>query len=61
MRGKNINVDELNEFEIFEHFEYLGWKNLLDMGKNVYSKYIKIFFSNMKVSKHIVESLTIKS
>lgn len=31
------------------------------MQKNVYPKYIKMLFSNMKVSKHVDESLTIKS
>ncbi|KAB1201580.1 hypothetical protein CJ030_MR0G002897 [Morella rubra] len=38
-----------------------GWKNLLDMGKNVYPKYVRMFFSNMKISKHVGGSLTIKS
>ncbi|KAB1220626.1 hypothetical protein CJ030_MR3G009424 [Morella rubra] len=47
MLGRKVSVESLSDFEIERLFVKQGWRNLLDMGNEVFPKYVRIFFSNM--------------
>ncbi|KAB1212960.1 hypothetical protein CJ030_MR5G005106 [Morella rubra] len=61
MLGRKVSVESLSDFEIERPFVKQGWRNLLDMGKKVLPKYVRIFFSNMTVGWEARSLFTVKS
>ncbi|KAB1222886.1 hypothetical protein CJ030_MR2G013624 [Morella rubra] len=49
MWGRKANVSSLSDFEIVRLFVEQDWENLLDMGNEVYPKYVRIFFCNLTI------------
>ncbi|KAB1226559.1 hypothetical protein CJ030_MR1G001455 [Morella rubra] len=47
--GSSRSSADHSDFEIERPFVKQGWRNLLDMGNEVFPKYVRIFFSNMTV------------
>ena len=61
MLGRIINVDSLAEFNIERPFMKQGWGNLLNMGTEVYPKYIRLFFATLTVGWEAGGLFTVKS
>ncbi|KAB1208130.1 hypothetical protein CJ030_MR7G013013 [Morella rubra] len=61
MLGRKVNVESLSDFEIEHVFVKQGWRNLLDMGNEVFPKYVRIFFCNMTVGWEAGGLFTVKS
>ncbi|KAB1212924.1 hypothetical protein CJ030_MR5G010224 [Morella rubra] len=58
MLGRKVNVESLSDFEIERPFVKQGWRNLLDMGTEVFPKYVRLFFANMTVGWEAGEEVT---
>ncbi|KAB1202679.1 hypothetical protein CJ030_MR8G012631 [Morella rubra] len=58
MLGRKVNVESLSDFEIERPFVKQGWRNLLDMGTEVFPKYVRLFFANLTVGSRERDTLT---
>ena len=61
MLGRKVDVESLSEFEIERPFVKQGWRNLLDMGIEVFPKYVRLFFANLTVGWEARGLFTVKS
>ncbi|KAB1202509.1 hypothetical protein CJ030_MR8G022024 [Morella rubra] len=61
MLGRKVNVESLSDFEIERPFVKQGWRNLLDMGTEVFPKYVRLFFANLTVGWEAGGLFTVKS
>ncbi|KAB1203279.1 hypothetical protein CJ030_MR8G019417 [Morella rubra] len=61
MLGRKVNVESLLDFEIERPFVKQGWRNLLDMGTEVFPKYVRLFFANLTVGWEAGGLFTVKS
>ncbi|KAB1228126.1 hypothetical protein CJ030_MR4G013728 [Morella rubra] len=61
MLGRKVDVESLLKFEIERPFLKQGWRNLLDMGTEVFPKYVRLFFANLTVGWEAGGLFTAKS
>jgi hypothetical protein len=61
MTGTKVDIESLSDFEIERPFMKQGWLNLLDMGNEVFPKYVRMFFANMSTGWEAGGLFTVKS